>query len=160
AKAPKDKDIIYNKAWLGYTQLRQYKNAEALATVNADPLSDKQPEHAYVMAWAKWRTGDNKGAWEALLVAAKGWGTNAGKDALDRDVLLFAGRTEVPLDKAFTDVMSFSPKGKDQEYELLAKLGLQSYQFAGRWLDGVKALDKAITVIGAKVPPNDKPYIR
>ncbi|HEY5928118.1 MAG TPA: AgmX/PglI C-terminal domain-containing protein [Kofleriaceae bacterium] len=160
AKAPKDKDIVYNKAWWGYSLLKQYKNAEAVQAVSPDPVSDKQPEHAYVTAWAKWRTGDNKGAWDAIVTAAKGWGTNPGREALERDLLLFAGRTDVPLDKAFQDVMAFSPKGKDQEYELLAKLGLQSYQFAGRWQDGVKSLDKAVTVIGSKVPPNDLPVIR
>ena len=159
-KAPKDKDILYNKAWWGYALLMQHKNAEAMQAVGSDPVSDKQPEHAYVTAWAKWRTGDGPGAWQAILAAAKGWGGNPGREALDRDVLLFAGRTDVPMDKAFGDMMSITPKGKDQEYEVLAKLGLQSYQFAGRWADGVKALDKAITVIGAKVPVNDLPVIR
>jgi tetratricopeptide (TPR) repeat protein len=160
AAAPTDKDVIYSKAWWGYSLLRQYKNAEALQAVSADAVTDKQPEHAYVTAWAKWRTGDNKGAWEAINAAAKGWGTNPGRDALDRDVLLFAGRTEVPLDKAFQDIMAYGPKDKASEYELLAKLGLQSYQFAGRWQDGVKALDRAVTVIGPKIPVNDKPVIR
>lgn len=160
AKAPKDKDVIYNKAWWSYSLLKQFKNAEAVEAVKADPVSDKQPEHAYVVAWAKWRTGDDAGAWQAIVAATKGWGNNPGREALARDVLLFAGRTDTPLDKAFADVMAVSPKGKDLEYELLAKLGLQSYQYAGRWADGVKALDKAVTVIGPKVPPNDLPVIR
>ncbi|HEY5947243.1 MAG TPA: AgmX/PglI C-terminal domain-containing protein [Kofleriaceae bacterium] len=160
AKAPKDKDIVYNKAWWGYALLKQYKNAEALQAVAADPVTDKQPEHAYVTAWAKWRTGDGTGAWTAIIAAAKGWGSSPGKDALDRDVLLFAGRTDVAMEKAFQDLVAVTPKGKDQDYELLAKLGLQSYQYAGRWQDGVKALDKAVTVIGNKVPVNDLPVIR
>lgn len=160
AKAPKDKDLIYNKAWWAYALLKQNKNAEALQVVSADPVTEKQPEHAYVTAWAKWRTGDKKGAFDAILVAKKGWGTNAGGDALDRDVLLFAGRADVPLDTAFQRLSAIYPKGKDQEYELLAKLGLQSYQFAGRWADGVKALERAVAVIGKQVPVNDLPVIR
>lgn len=159
AKAPKDKEVIYNKAWWAYSLLKQYKNAEALEVVSADPVSEKQPEHAYVTAWAKWRTGDDKGAWEAILAARKGW-EGGGRDALERDVLLFAGRTGVPLDTAFQQLAAIYPKGKDQEYELLAKLGLQAYQFAGRWADGVKALDKALSVIGNQVPVNDLPVIR
>lgn len=158
AKAPKDKDIIYNKAWWGYALLKQFKNAEALQAVGADPVSDKQPEHAYVVAWAKWRTGDNAGAWQAIVTSAKGWGSNPGKEALDRDLLLFAGRTDIPLETAFKELASVSPKGMD--YEILAKLGLQAYQFAGRWADGVKALDKALAVIGNKVPVNDLPVLR
>jgi tetratricopeptide (TPR) repeat protein len=158
AKAPKDKDILTNKAWWGYALLKQFKNAEALQAVGADPLTDKQPEHAYVVAWAKFRTGDNAGAWAAIVTAAKGWGGNTGKEALDRDLLLFAGRTDVPMETAFKELAAVSPKGMD--YEILAKLGLQSYQFAGRWADGVKALDRALTVIGSKVPVNDLPVLR
>ncbi len=158
AKTPKDKDLLYNKAWWGYSLLKQYKNQEALAALGPEPVSDKQPEHAYVVAWAKWRTGDNQGAWQAMVTAAKGWGDNPNKEALERDLLLFAGRTNVPLETAFKDIASVSPKGQD--YEILAKLGLQSYQFAGRWADGVKALERALQVIGNKVPPNDLPVIR
>ena len=44
------------------------------AIVNAEPLTDKEPELAYVTAWAKWRAGDGAAAWEAILTAAKGWG--------------------------------------------------------------------------------------
>lgn len=157
-KAPKDKDVIYNKAWWGYSLLEQNKNTEALQVVSADPVTDKQPEHAYVTAWAKWRTGDGKGAWQAITTAAKGWGQNPGREALERDLLLFAGRTETPVDVAFKDIAAVSPKGMD--YEILAKLGLQSYQFAGRWADGVAALERALAVVGAKVPPADLPVIR
>ncbi len=159
-KAPKDKDLLTNKAWWAYSLLKQSKNAEALAAVGSDPISEKTPELAYVVAWAKWRTGDNAGAWSAILTCAKGWGTMPGKDALDRDILLFAGRTDVPLDAAVSALTPIYGKGNDQQYELLAKLGLQSYQFAGRWADGVAALEKAINVAGAKVPVNDRPTIR
>lgn len=160
AKAPKDKAIQTNKAWWAYSLLKQYKNAAALEVVKNEALSDKQPELAYVTAWAKWRTGDNAGAWQAILTAAKGWGTMPGRDALDRDILLFAGRTEVPLDTSVSALSSIYGKKPDQQYELLAKLGLQAYQFAGRWHDGVKALDKALEVVGPKVPVNDRPTIR
>lgn len=159
-KNPKDKEIAYNKAWLGYALLKQHKNAEALQALAGEQISKKHAELAYVTAWAKWRTGDPQGAWQAIIMAGEGWGNNAGREALDRDLLLFAGRTDVGLDAAFQQLSAIYPKGKDQQYELLAKLGLQSYQFAGRWTDGVKALDKAMDVIGDKVPVNDKPVIR
>jgi tetratricopeptide (TPR) repeat protein len=158
-KAPKDKELLTNKAWWAYSLLKQYKNAEALAAIGADPVSEKTPELAYALAWAKWRTGDNAGAWSSILTAAKGWGTMPGKDALDRDILLFAGRTDVTLDAAVAALTPIYGKSNDQQYELLAKLGLQSYQFAGRWADGVTALEKALTS-GAKIPTNDRPVIR
>jgi hypothetical protein len=159
-KAPKDKDILTNKAWWGYSLLKQYKNTEALAVVKDAPLSDKTPELAYVAAWAKWRTGDDAGAWNAIVTAAKGWGGMPGRDALDRDLLLFAGRTNTSVANAVAAMTPFYGKSSDQQYELLAKLGLQSYQYAGRWVDGVSALEQALKIIGAKVPANDLPVIR
>ena len=164
-KAPKDKDVLYNRAWWAYTLLRQGKNAEAMAVVKDQPFTEKTPELAYVTAWAKWRTGDDAGAWQAILTTAKGWGGSANKDIVDRDVLLFAGRTNVSLDDAMKGLFPLYVKGvgqqqKTEQYELLAKLGLQSYQFAGRWKDGVAAIDRAIQIEGDKVPPNDLPVLR
>jgi hypothetical protein len=86
-KLPKDKDIETWKAWWAYMLLRQGKNAEALDVVKNEQLSEKQPELAYVAAWARLRTGDDAGAWQAILTAAKGWKDLPGRDALDRDVL-------------------------------------------------------------------------
>jgi len=160
ATQPKSKELAFNKAWWAYSLLLEYKNADALAAIKDEQLSEKQPELAYVTAWAKWRNGDEAGAWQAIVTAAKGWKGMPGGDALDRDVLLFAGRTGVSMSDAVTALTPIYGKGPDQVYELYAKLGLQSYQFAGRWSDGVAALDKALATIGTKVPPNDLPVIR
>lgn len=160
-KDPKNKELPYHRAWWGFSLLKQFKNAEALAAVANEAPSEKQPELAYVTAWAKWRNNDDAGAWTAIVAAAKGWGNNAGKDALDRDVYLFAGRSNVSLAETTPQMFAvFNAKGKPQQYEVLAKLGLQSYGFAGRWADGVAALDKAVELAGATVPVNDLPVIR
>ncbi|CAN5390209.1 hypothetical protein BH11MYX1_BH11MYX1_01690 [soil metagenome] len=160
ATAPKDKDALFNRAWWAYSLLKNFNNSEALAAVKDQPLSEKQPELAYVTAWAKWRTNDNAGAWAAIVMAAKGWGTNANKDIVDRDVLLFAGRAGGPFTEVVATLMPIYGKTKEAQYEMLAKLGLQSYQYAGRWQDGVTAIDKAIEVEGDKVPVNDLPVLR
>ncbi len=159
--APKDKDALYNRAWWAFALLKQFKNTEALAVVKDETLSDKQPELSYVTAWAKWRSNDDAGAWTAIVAAAKGWGSNAGREALDRDVYLFAGRSNVSLAETTPAMFAvFGAKQKAQQYEVLAKLGLQSYGFAGRWADGIAALDKAVEVAGATVPVNDLPVVR
>lgn len=158
--APKDKDALTNRAWWAYALLKTSRNADALAAVKDQPVSEKTPELAYVTAWAKWRTGDNKGAWDAIVTTAKGWGNNANKDVIDRDVLLFAGRVGGSVDETLTSLAPIYGKTPEQKYELLAKLGLQGYQFAGRWADGVAAIEKAIQVEGDKVPANDKPVLR
>lgn len=160
ANDPKSKDIQFNKAWLAYTRLVQFKNADAMAAIQGETPTEKTPELAYVTAWAKWRTGDNAGAWSAIVLALKGWGNGAGRDALDRDVLLLAGRTPVTMSAAVEALSPIYGKGVDPMYELYAKLGLQAYQFAGRWSDGVAALDKALATIGNKVPANDLPVIK
>jgi hypothetical protein len=161
AKDTKSKEHLENKAWWAYTLLKQYKNAEALAAVKADPVSEKQPLHAYATAWAKFRAGDDAGAWQAIAAAAAGWGTNANKDALERDVLLFAGRSSVTPAQVTPQLFTvFGAKQPNLQYEVLVKLGLFAYQFAGRWTEGVSVLDEALKVAGATVPPNDKVRIK
>jgi tetratricopeptide (TPR) repeat protein len=159
-KDPKSKEVPYSRAWLAYAQLKQFKNAEALASVGTDKPDDKQPELAYVTAWAKLRAGDNPGAWQAISAAAKGWGTNTGREDLERNVLFFAGRANIALDQAVSVISGTLGKPKLGQYELVARLGLSSYAAAGRWADAVAALDKAVEIGGDQVPPNDRPVIR
>jgi hypothetical protein len=164
-KEPKNKqlqdDLPSNKAWWAFSLLKQNKNAEALAVVKAEQLSDKQPELAYVAAWAKWRNGDEPGALQGILAAAPGWG-GTNREAFDRDVFLFAGRdTKTSVDAVSPQMFTiFAAKAPDQQYGVLAKLGLQSYHYAGRWQDAVNAIDKAITVSAGKAPANDIPVLR
>jgi hypothetical protein len=169
-KDPKAKDVPDSRAWLAYAQLKQFKNAEALATAGADKPDDKLPQLAYAMAWAKLRTGDGAGAWEAITAAARGWGQNPNREELERDVLGFAGRASIALDQAAAAVAvlakaKLSPQASAQQlqlsqYELLARLGLTGYALAGHWAAGVAALDKAVAVAGDAVPANDRPVIR
>ena len=160
-KAPKDKDAPYNRAWWAYALLMQNKNPEALAVVKDEQPSDKQPELAYVTAWAKWRNGDDAGAWTALVAAMKGWNNLPNKDNLETELYLFAGRSNVSLAEVTPQLFAaFGAKQKAQQYEVLAKLGLQAYGFAGRWADALAALDKALDIAGDTVPPNDRPLIR
>jgi hypothetical protein len=161
-KDPKSKELPYNKAWWAFALLKQFKNADALAVVKDETLSEKQPELAYVTAWAKWRTGDDAGAWTALVTASKGWGGNPGRDAIDRDLYLFAGRAKnVALSEVTTPLYAvMGAKDKRQQFQVLAKLGLESYQFAGRWQDAVNAIEKAFEVGGDTVMPNEKPVLR
>lgn len=168
-KDPKAKDVGDIRTGLAYTQLRLFKNADALATVSAARPEDNQPELAYDTAWAKLRTGDGAGAWQAISAAAQAF-TDVNRDDLERDVLWFAGRADIPLDqvaatigvlaKARAAVAKQPQLEQRTQYELLAKLGLVSYALAGRWADAVAALDKAIAVGGDILPPNDLPVIR
>jgi tetratricopeptide (TPR) repeat protein len=142
--------------------LKQFKNAEALEVVRSETPSDKQPELAYVIAWAKWRNGDNAGAWTALTTAAKGWGSSFGKDELQNELILFASRNRDLTPDAAAQAL-FTVTGAQQaaqQYATLVTLGLQAYQFAGRWQEAVTTVDKAIATVGATIPVNDVPVLR
>jgi hypothetical protein len=158
---PKDKDAqAEGRTWWGYSLLMQHKNADALEVVKNEKPSDKQPELAYVIAWSKFRAGDEAGAFQAILLAAKGWGTLPALDAVDRDVYLLAGRGGVPMADAITALTPLYARNNDQMFDMIAKLGLESYQYAGRWSDGIAALEKAIGLLGAKLPPEVAPKLR
>lgn len=165
AKAAKEKgktqaqDEANDRAWWVYALLEENKNSDAVAAVKDAKISEKTPELAYVAAWAKFRTGDDAGAWQAMLAAAKGWNM-PGKQAVDRDLLLFAGRTNTSMADAVAALTPMFGKDPAAQYQLLASLGLEAYQYAGRWADGVAALDKALAVIGSKVPAADLPTLR
>ncbi|MDX2087833.1 MAG: AgmX/PglI C-terminal domain-containing protein [Kofleriaceae bacterium] len=159
---PKNKETPGNRAWWAYSLLQQGKNAEALEVVKAETPSEKQPELAYAMAWAKWRTGDQQGAWQALVTASKGWGTSPNREVIDRDLILFASRNPslTPDQAAQALFAATNAKQPAAQYSTLVALGLQAYQFAGRWSDAIATIDKAIATAGATVPVNDLPVLR
>ena len=156
ADAPKDKEALTFRTWCAYSLLKEFKNAEALDALKDQQLDPKQPELDYVIAWAKWRTGDNAGAWQALSMADKNW--SGPKELVDRDMMVFAGRTGVSFADASTVLLD--GRTKADQYANLAKLGLEGYQFAGRWTDGVAAIEKAFATVGTLVPVNDIPVLR
>lgn len=156
AKAPKDPNVNEHKAWWIYTLLQQNKNAEAAKIAAAETPTDKQPLLAYAIAWAKWRTGDDAGAWTAIAAAAGGWGNYANKEALERDVFLFAGRSSVARDQVIPALYKlFGAKQVGQQYEVLSKLGQAAYQFAGRWADAAATLEDALK-LQTTIPAADK----
>jgi hypothetical protein len=161
SNAAKDKSEPYYRAWWVYALLKEFKNQDAAQALASEAITDKQPEFAYVAAWAKFRTGDMQGAWPAIITALKGWGNNAGREELQKDVLRFAGRTGVATDAALKDLVPLLAKGSSaDQYKLYSELGLGSYQFSGRWADAIAILDKAVTTAGAKIPAEDVPKLR
>jgi tetratricopeptide (TPR) repeat protein len=160
-KDPKHEELPVRKAWWAYSLLKQGKNAEALKIVAAEPLAPTQPDLAYVTAWAKWRTGDGAGAWEAILTAAKGWTNAATKDDVEFDVLQMAGRTKSPFAQAMPRLFDvLSAKQPAQQFQLLVKLGTTVYRNVGRWTEGTAAIEEALKVYGAQVGPIDRARLR
>ena len=164
--APKDKAEPTNRAWWAYSMLREGKNAEALDAVNGEkqPVGEKTPELAYIAAWAKWRTGDFAGAWTNILQAWDGWGNLGNKDALEFELFVMAGHSNVPMQQEVKDLMPrFVGKSKDAtlQYKLLTDLATKAYGNGGRWADVVATMDAALALKGNNIPPpEDVPAIR
>jgi hypothetical protein len=156
---PKEKDVAESRAWWAYALLMQYKNAEALEVLKADQPNEKTPELSYVIGWTRFRAGDHPGAFQAMIAAAKGWGALPAREAMERDLFLFAGRG-VPLADAVTALTPIFGKSSAEQFNLVGKLGIEAYQFAGRWDDGIAAVEKAIGIIGGGMPSESLPKLR
>ena len=156
--APKHKDLPYFKTWWAYSLLKQFKNAEALAAVKDEPY-DKNPELAYVTAWAKWRMNDDAGAWTAMVSAAKGW--SGSRQVIDDELYLFAARSNTPANQAAQQLIEvFNAKTPAQQYDVYVKLGVEAYGYSGRWADSIAMIDKGISVIGKAIPVQHVPDLR
>jgi hypothetical protein len=152
-KAPTSPNAPVWRAWWTYTLLREGKNPDALAVVKDQTLSDKQPELAYAAAWARWRNNDDAGAWQAIVLAAKGWDRSdkTGRDILKNNLLLFASRANISLDDALPGLTAYFGSEPAQKLEVLTTLGLSGYKYAGRWQDAITADDRALAL---SPPPN------
>lgn len=156
-KSPKDPQAPYFKTWWSYALLKQFKNAEALAVVKDEPLTN--PELAYAIAWAKWRTNDDAGAWQAMVAAAKGW--TGDRKIIDEEIYLFAARTNTPMEQAAKELFEvFKAKQNAPQYDVLVKLGVEAYGYSGRWADAIATIDKALMLIGKAVPAQHVPDLR
>jgi hypothetical protein len=156
AASPDDALTPERKAYLAYYLVRGNQNAEAAAAIKGLTPSKDAPEVAYAIAWASWRTGDLPAARAGILAAAQGWRAKGYLPALRRDVLLFAGRTEMSVDEAvaladaFAEHSKDDPKTKDKDGALLATLLYthQSFQAAGRIADGIELVDRIVKLKG------------
>jgi tetratricopeptide (TPR) repeat protein len=132
--------VDVNRAWWVLSLLRAYKNDEALAAVSGVTPSEKEPELAYVTAWAKFRKGDGVGAWAAMLVADKGWGSVGNRESIDKELVTFAARGGIPLGDAITKLGPMF--GASNQYVMLRQVS-REYALAGRWTDAISTYDKA-----------------
>jgi hypothetical protein len=155
---PADKEVATFRAWWAYSLLAIGKNAEALAVVKDVTPQLKQPELAYVTAWARWRGGDNAGAWQAMRAAAIGWPEKRNA-TIERELIIFAGRAMAPVAEAITVVTAFAGPQKAEQYASLFKLS-QSMSSAGRYADTIQAIDAALRAVGEDVPKQDPPKLR
>ncbi|HTJ45430.1 MAG TPA: tetratricopeptide repeat protein [Kofleriaceae bacterium] len=154
---PTSDKALDDKAWLALCYLRLGKNADALATLSGLQPDPAHPEAAYVMAWAKWRGGDNAGAVAAITASAQGWKDGSNKPALVRDLLILLGRGGAPADGALKTVQAFY-QGK-APVSVLYNLH-NAYAYAGRWADAIEVLENIIKTVPEQIAKNDLPKFR
>jgi hypothetical protein len=66
----------------------------------------------------------------------------------------------MPMADAVTAMTPLMGKGPEGQFELHTRLGGEAYQFAGRWADGIAAIEKGLAALGAKVPLEVLPKLR
>ena len=157
---PADKEVDHFRTWWANSLLLSGQNAAALAAVKDVTPSLKSFELAYVTAWARWRAGDGAGAWQAMRAAAIGWPDKAKLKGsiIERDLVLFAGRTPVSVSEAATVTAAFAGGAPADQYSILFKLS-QSMSAAGRYPDTIAAIDAALRAVGSDVPKTDPPKL-
>jgi hypothetical protein len=158
---PQDKEVDHFRTWWINSLLLSGQNAAALAASQGVTPSLKSYELAYVIAWARWRAGDGAGAWQAMRAAAIGWPDKPKLKGsiIERDLVLFAGRTPVTVSEAATVTAAFAGAGSADQYAILFKLS-QSMSAAGRYPDTIAAVDAALRAVGSDVPKQDPPKLR
>ncbi len=152
---PKDKEVNAARAWWGHALLLQNKNAAAVAAMSELPPTPADPEAAYVTAWAKFRTGDAAGAFQAISAANKGWKEANSKGAVASDYMLFATYANISLDESLGGVVA--SLGKDSEAPALVNLSRLLHS-AGRYTDAIAAVEKVITA--GKITKTEVPTLR
>lgn len=157
---PPDKEVDHFRTWWAYSLLVSNQNAAALAAVKDVVPSVKAYELAYATAWARWRAGEGSGAWVAMRAAALGWPDKAKLKGsiIERDLVLFAGRTPVTVAEAATVTAAFAGGASADQYAILFKLS-QSMSAAGRYPDTIAAVDAALRAVGSEVPKQDPPKL-
>jgi tetratricopeptide (TPR) repeat protein len=157
---PADAAIDHFRTWWIYSLLLSDQNPEAFAAVQGLTPSLKEFELAYVIAWAKYRAGDGQGAWQAIRAAAIGWPDKPKLkgSVIERDLVLFAGRTPVTLSEASTVSAAFAGSAGADQYTVLYKLG-QSMALAGRYADAIGAYEAALRAGAPDVPKQNPPRL-
>ena len=129
-----------DRAWRVLCALRLDRNDDAMASLADAVPAVAAPEVTYVLAWARWRTGDRHGAVGAMLAALRGWKAATTRDAVMRDLLVMLARGDTPLTSAISTVTGVA---ESQPERALLELS-DAYAFAGRWQDASAVLDAAI----------------
>lgn len=157
---PTDKEVDHFRTWWVNSLLLSGQNPAALAAVKDVVPAVKAFELAYVTAWARLLSGDGAGAWQAMRAAAIGWPDKPKLKGsiIERDLVLFAGRTPVTVSEAATVTAAFAGASSADQYAILFKLS-QSMRAAGRYQDTIAAVDAALRAVGSDVPKQDPPKL-
>jgi len=153
-KKPDDGHAAERKAYLAYYLVRAGKNAEAEAAIQGLTPSADQPEIAYAIAWASWRSGDLPTARAGMLAAVTGWKNGGFVPAIKRDTLVFGARAggsiddAIALATAYVSLVKADPNMQGDKGMLAILIPMrQSFLFAGRLQDSVTLIDKIFDLV-------------
>jgi hypothetical protein len=152
---PTAKDVTASKTWWAHSLLLQNKNREAVAAMADVAPNASEPEAAFITSWAKFRTGDHAGAFQAMTAALKGWKEPSSKGAVAGDYMLFSVFANAPLNDTMTAVVA--ALGKETEAPALVNLS-RLLHAGGRYADAIAAVDKVVAT--GKVTKAEIPNLR
>lgn len=148
ALAPKDAGASERRTYQIYYLVRGGRNAEAMAAAQGVTPTADEPELAYAIAWAAWRSHETVLARASILAAATSWKNESTRPALKRDVAIFAARVGGTADDAIALASAFSKGNQDIQFDTLGLMH-QAFVFAGRYADA-NALTDAMLASGVK----------
>lgn len=129
-----------DRVWRALCAIRLHRNDAAMAAVADAKPTAAEPETAYVLAWARWRTGDRRGAISAMTTALQGWKVDGTRRDVVRELVMMLARSDAPSSAAVATIISVADGTPPSA--LIVDLG-DAYAMAGRWQDAVAALDVA-----------------
>jgi len=137
---PTDAGYAERRAYQIYYLVRGGKNAEAMAAAQGTEPSATEPELAYAIAWAAWRTGDGARALGAIEIATAGWRSEATRPALRRDIAIFSARVSGKSADAISLANKFAGSDKEKLFDTLGLMH-QAFTLAGRYAEAIELTD-------------------
>ncbi|MEM9490014.1 MAG: AgmX/PglI C-terminal domain-containing protein [Myxococcota bacterium] len=144
-------------SWVVFLNLRNWQTAEAAKLIEGWTLDSPDINYlrAYVMAWVAFRMRDYDNARAAVIWAAKNWKSAATRPAIERDLVLMLSRSGTPVDDAAGHFAEMSQGNLELQYMWLYKL-YEGFELAGYRDLAAEALRKGLSVLGEKVPPEQR----
>lgn len=150
--------------WLALMQLRAWQTAEAAKLTAGWDVANFKPGSAdylsaYVLAWSQFRAGNYGKAAEAMMYAVRNWKKARTKPTAIFEMFTMMARAGTPMDQVLPLLAEQSENNVELQYDWLYQMYV-AYDAAGHTVLAAEALEAALKIRGATVPPIHRVSIR